>query len=46
MPREEMREDKVDGLVPSNSAAPPGPEIFPLVWFKALTIASRSCRFN
>ena len=31
MPREEIRDAKVDGFMPSNSAAPPGPETFPFV---------------
>ena len=30
MPMEEMRDAKVEGFMPSNSAAPPGPETFPL----------------
>ncbi len=46
MLREEMREAKVDGFIPSNSAAPPGPETFPFVCFKALMMASRSWRFS
>src|SRR6266478_3594428 len=46
MLREEMREAKVDGFIPSNSAAPPGPETLPLVCFRAFIIVSRSCRFN
>src|ERR1700680_5100115 len=46
MPREEMRDAKVDGFMPSNSAAPPGPETLPLVCFRAFIIVSRSCRFN
>ena len=46
MLREEIREAKVDGFIPSNSAAPPGPETFPFVCFKALIMASRSWRFS
>ena len=45
MPKEEIREAKVEGFNPSNLAAPPGPETFPLVCFKAFMMASRSCRF-
>ena len=41
-----MRDAKVDGFMPSNSAAPPGPETFPLVCFRAFMMVSRSCRFN
>src|SRR5260370_11708535 len=46
MPKEEMRDDNVEGFMASNSAAPPGPETFPLVCFRAFIIVSRSCRFN
>jgi hypothetical protein len=46
MPRDEMREAKVDGFIASSFAAPPGPETLPLVCFKAFIIVSRSCRFN
>ena len=46
MPMEEMRDAKVDGFMPSNSAAPRGPETLPLVCFRAFIIVSRSCRFN
>ncbi len=41
-----MRDARVDGSMPSSFAAPPGPETSPLVCFKALTMASRSCRFS
>ena len=41
-----MRDARVDGFMPSISAAPPGPETFPFVCFKALIMVSRSCRFN
>jgi len=46
MPREEIRDAKVDGFMPSNCAAPPGPNTFPFACFKALTMASRSWRFR
>ena len=46
MPKEEMRDAKVEGFMPSNSAAPPGPETFPLVCFRAFMMVSRSWRFN
>jgi hypothetical protein len=46
MPKEEIREAKVEGFKPSNLAAPLGPETFPLVCFKALMMASRSYRFT
>ena len=42
MPIEEMRDAKVDDFIPSNSAAPPGPETFPLVCFRAFTIRSKA----
>jgi hypothetical protein len=38
MPKEEIREAKVEGFKTSNLAAPPGPETFPLVYFKALMV--------
>ena len=41
-----MREANVEGFKPSSLAAPPGPETFPWLCFKALTMASRSCRFS
>ena len=46
MPKEEMRDAKVEGFMPSSSAAPLGPETFPLVCFKAFIMASRSWRFS
>src|SRR5580692_256057 len=46
MPSAEMRDAKVDGFMPSNSAAPLGPETFPFVCFKASMMASRSRRFS
>ena len=46
MLRAEMRDAKVEAFMASNSAAPPGPETFPLVCFRAFIIVSRSCRFN
>src|SRR5216683_4542918 len=46
MPRDEMRDANVEGFMASNSAAPLGPETFPLVCFRAFIIVSRSCRFN
>lgn len=46
MPRDEMRDAKVDGFMSSSFAAPPGPETLPLVCFKAFMMASRSCCFN
>ena len=36
----------VDGFTPSNSAAPPGPETFPLVRLRGFMVVSRSWRFN
>jgi hypothetical protein len=46
MPNIVMREAKVDDFIPSNSAAPPGQETFPLVGLRALMmIVSRSWRF-
>jgi hypothetical protein len=46
MPKEEMRDAKVDGFMRSSSAAPLRPETFPLVCFKAFMMASRSWRFS
>src|SRR5262249_3335335 len=46
MPKEEMRDARVDGFMPSNLAAPRGPETLPLVCLSEATIASLSCRFN
>ena len=46
MPNDEMRDDKVDGFIPSSSAAPPGPETFPFVRLRAFMMVSRSWRFN
>src|ERR1700735_3065017 len=42
MPREEMRDARVEGFMASNSAAPLGPETFPLVCFRAFTIRSKA----
>jgi hypothetical protein len=41
-----MRDDKIEGLMQSDSAAPPGPKTFPLVCFRALIMVSHSCCFN
>src|SRR5258708_19608961 len=45
-PRALIRDAKVVGFIPSNSAAPRGPEILPFVWAKAERILSRSRRFS
>jgi hypothetical protein len=37
MPKEEMREVKVEGFMRSSSAAPPGTETLPLACFKAFS---------
>jgi hypothetical protein len=39
---DEIRDARVEGFIASNSAAPPGPETFPFVRFKALMMTSRS----
>ena len=41
-PKAAMREEKVEGFMPSNSAAPRDPEILPFVRLRASMIASRS----
>src|SRR5260370_8181100 len=41
-----MREAKVDGFIPSKSAAPPGPDTFPLVRLRPLFQPLRSSPFH
>ena len=41
-----IREAKVVGFMPSNSAAPRRPEILPFAWARAATMLSRSRRFS
>ena len=43
---EAMRDAKVEGFMPSNSAAPRTPDTFPFACVKALMMASRSWRFS
>jgi hypothetical protein len=41
-----IRDVKVVGFMPSNSAAPRGPEILPFAWARAAMMLSRSRRFR
>ena len=38
MPKEEIRQAKIKSFQTLKLAAPPGPETFPLVYFKALMV--------